>query len=341
MAKRPHVVIIGAGFAGLDCAKRLEGEPVGVPGADRYGFPLYSLDDAIRLRNHILGQFEAADADPALLAEGALTFVVVGGGPTGVETAGSLTELFSMVLARDFRRLDLSQARVVLLEMGDTLLAPFSGRAQRHALEQLGARGVELRLGERVTEVTATGVRLSTGEVIPTRTLVWAAGVRANPLADVLGLEQGGGGRIVVGPDLRVPGRPEVSVVGDLAAIAGPRGALLPQLAPVAKQSGRFVGARLARTLRGRPARRFSYVDRGTMATIGRGSAVADLPLGIHVTGMPAWLAWLFLHLLLLAGFRNRLSVFLSWAWNYVTYDRGPRLIIEPDPDGVRPPVGT
>lgn len=416
MAVCPSVVIVGAGFAGLDCAKRLLGEPVdvtlvdkrsfhtfqpllyqvatsglsasdvaypvrgifqdapniavrnatvtgidwdrrlvalaggqplpfdhlvlaagatanwfGVRGAAEHGFPLYSLADAIRLRNHVLAQFEAADVDPTLVELGALTFVVVGGGPTGVETAGALTELFSMVLAKDFRRLDVGRARVVLVEMGDTLLGPFSERARRHAHDQLVARGVELRLGQRVTRVGPREVVLASGEVIPARTLVWAAGVRANPLADVLGLVQVGGGRIAVGSDLRVAGHPEVFVVGDLAAISGADGGLLPQLAPVAKQSGHFVGEEIARSVRGRRPRRFRYLDKGTMATIGRGSAVADLPLRISLTGMPAWLAWLFLHLLLLAGFRNRLSVFVSWAWNYLTYDRGPRLIIEPE----------
>ncbi len=413
---RPKVVIVGAGFAGLDCAKRLVGEPVdvtlvdrrsfhtfqpllyqvataglsasdvaypvrgifqgapniavrlapvtgvdldrrlvgladgpplpfdhlvlaagatarwfGVPGAEEHGFPLYDLADAIRLRNHVLSQFEAADADPTLVERGALTFVVVGGGPTGVETAGALTELFAMVLTKDFPRLDVGRARVVLLEMGDAVLAPFSERARRHGHEQLAARGVELRLGERVTCVQPLQVSLAGGEVIRTCTLVWAAGVRANPLADATGLAQAAGGRIVVGRDLRVPGHPQVFVVGDMAAVSGAGDRLLPQLAPVAKQSGRFVGAEIAREAQGLGGQgRFRYRDRGTMATIGRGAAVADLPLGINLTGMPAWMAWLFLHLLLLAGFRNRLSVFISWAWNYLTYDRGPRLIIEP-----------
>lgn len=424
---RPNVVIVGAGFAGLDCAKRLVGEPVDVtlvdrrsfhtfqpllyqvataglsasdvaypvrgifqrapnvavrlasvtgvdldgrlvrlddgpplpfdhlvlaagatvrwfdvPGAEAHGFPLYDLADAIRLRNHVLSQFEAADADPILVERGALTFVVVGGGPTGVETAGALTELFAMVLAKDFPRLDVARARVVLLEMGGSVLSPFSDGARRHGHEELVARGVEVRLGERVTSVAPHEVTLASGEVIPARTLVWAAGVRANPLADSLGLAQAPGGRIVVGADLRVEGHPEVFVVGDMAAVPGSGGRLLPQLAPVAKQSGRFAGAAIAGELRGRPRRRrFRYRDRGTMATIGRGAAVADLSLGVNLTGVPAWLAWLFLHLLLLAGFRNRLSVFVSWAWNYVTYDRRPRLILEaqvdPGPEGAGP----
>jgi NADH:ubiquinone reductase (H+-translocating) len=434
MSDRPQVVIVGAGFAGLDCARALAGAPVdvtivdrnnfhtfqpllyqvatsglatsdvshpvrglfhdatnvgfrqasvagvdwdahhllldgqaplpfdrlvvaagavtgwfGVPGAEQHAFPLYGLTDAIRLRNHVLRQFEQADTDPALIDRGVLNFVVVGGGPTGVETAGALTELFSMVLSRDFPHLDITRARVTLLEMADSVLTPFSATARRHGARELRQRGVSLRFGERVVAVDADGVDLATGERIPTRALVWAAGVRANPLAEALGVEQAAGGRIVVGPDLRIPGHAEAFAIGDVAAItaapsrratAGP--ALLPQLAPVAKQSGAYVGRLLraeaeAAEHRGtprspRPVTPFRYRDKGTMATIGRRAAVADLPLGLRLTGTPAWLAWLVLHLLYLAGFRNRLTVLVNWAWSYLTYDRGPRLILG-DPD--------
>jgi NADH dehydrogenase len=302
----------------------------GVDGAAEHAFPLYGLEDAIRLRNHVIGQFERADADASLLDRGALTFVVLGGGPTGVETAGALMELFGMVFAKDFRRLDVGAARVVLLEMGDAVLAPFSKRAQRHALEQLRRRGVDVQLGERVTAVGPESVTLASGEVLSTRTVVWAAGVRANPIADVLGLEQLRGGRIKVTPDLRIPTKPHAFVVGDLAAIEGRDGALLPQVAQVAKQSGSYVGTVIARSRRGRTTKPFRYKDKGTMATIGRNAAVADLPLKIRLTGFPAWVVWLFLHLLYLVGFRNRLSVLVSWGWSYLTWDRGPRLIVEP-----------
>jgi NADH:ubiquinone reductase (H+-translocating) len=279
-----------------------------------------------------LAQFELADADPTLIDDGALTVVVVGGGPTGVEMAGALTELFGTVLAKDFPRLDVSRARVVLVEMVPHVLAPFSESARSHAAEQLRRRGVELRLGEQVESVEEGAVRLASGEAVRTRTLVWAAGVRANPLADALGLEQGRGGRIVVGPDLRVPGRPAVFVVGDLAAITGRDGEVLPQLAPVAKQSGDFAGRQILRLVRGQPLRGFRYRSRGTMATIGRRAAVADLPAGIHLRGTPAWLAWLVLHLLYLSGLRNRLSVLVNWCWSYLTYDHGPRLIVHDRP---------
>jgi NADH dehydrogenase len=415
---RPNVVIVGAGFGGIDCAKALVNEPVdvtivdrhnfhtfqpvlyqvataglassdvaypvrgifqdaaivrfrtgdvtgvdwdrntlamadgaslpfdnlvlaagattnwfGVEGAAEHAFPLYALEDAIRLRNHVIRQFERADAaEWGDVDRGALTFVVLGGGPTGVETAGALMELFGMVFAKDFRRLDVSAARVVLLEMTDAVLGPFSGRAQRYAREQLQGRGVDVRLGERVTSVTADAVTLASGEVLPTETVVWAAGVRANPLADLLGVEQVRGGRIKVTPDLRVPGRPQAFVIGDLAAIEGPGGVLLPQVAQVAKQSGAYVGKVIARSRRGRTTRSFRYRNKGTMATIGRNSAVADLPLKVRLTGFVAWVAWLFLHLLYLVGFRNRLSVLVSWGWSYLTWDRGPRLIVESAP---------
>jgi NADH dehydrogenase len=304
----------------------------GVTGAADRAFPLYTLEEAIRLRNHVIGRFERADADPSLVGNGALTFVVVGGGPTGVETAGALIELIGKVLAKDFRRLDVGAARVVLVEMADTVLAPFSRTAQRHALTQLRDRGVEVRLGERVTAVDADAVTLASGEVIPTATVVWAAGVTAHPLARTLAVEQGPGGRVVVTPELRIPAHPESFVVGDLALTPGRDGRPLPQVAQVAKQSGRYVGRELVRSVKGRPSRRFRYVDKGTMATIGRHSAVADLPLGIHLTGFVGWVAWLFLHLLYLVGFRNRLSVLVSWGWSYLTWDRGPRLIVEPFP---------
>ena len=307
----------------------------GIPGVDRHGFPLYNLADAVRLRNHVLERFEAAEARPALVDDGALTFVVVGGGPTGVEVAGALTELFHRVLRRDLPRLPVERARVVLVEMQDQLLAPFRAPSQRHALETLTERGVEVRLGAQVARVRADRVVLDDGEELAAHTLVWAAGVQANPLGRALGLATGRAGRIVVGADLQVPGRPGVWAIGDVAAIAsgGRDGELLPQLAPVAIQSGRFVGAQIAAATTGRaPATSFRYRDKGTMATIGRSRAVAELPLGIRLWGLPAWLAWLGLHLVMLAGFRNRISVFANWAWNWLTYDRGPRLIFRSGP---------
>jgi NADH dehydrogenase len=306
----------------------------GTPGAAEHGFALYTLADAVRLRNHIVERFETADAglaggQPA--APGDLTFVVVGGGPTGVETAGALSELIAMVFRKDYPELDVSRARVVLVEMQDHLLAPFSPRSRQHALETLTSRGVDVRLGAAVAEVTPDTVVLADGEVLPCRTLVWAAGVQASPLVGAFGLERGRGGRAVVAPDLSVPGRPGVWAIGDLAAAPDRHGDPLPQLAPVAMQSGRHVARQIVRLAEGRPTEPFHYRDKGTMATIGRRAAVAELPGGIRLRGGLAWAAWLGLHLVFLVGKRNRASVLLNWAWNYVTWDRGPRILLRPD----------
>ena len=348
---QPNVRFRQANVAGVDWDARtvlLDGHPpvpfdhlvvaggasvtwFGTPGAAEHGFPLYTLADATRLRNHIVERFEAADADGANTADGELTFVVVGGGPTGVETAGALVELFAMVFRKDYPELDVSRARVVLVEMQDHLLGPFGPASRKHALDTLTSRGVEVRLGAAVAEVTPKAVVLRDGEVIPARTLVWAAGVKANPLADALGLEQDRGGRLVVGPDLRVPGRDGVWAIGDIAAARGRDGGLLPQLAPVAMQAGRHVARQILRLGEGKPTEPFRYRDKGTMATIGRRAAVAELPGRIRLRGAPAWLAWLGLHLVFLVGKRNRASVLLNWAWNYLTWDRGPRLLFRPD----------
>jgi NADH dehydrogenase len=321
----------------------------GTPGAAEHGFALYTLADAVRLRNHILERFEAAAARAAAglpPRDGDLTFVVVGGGPTGVETAGALAELFAMVFRKDYPELDVfgpsptgralapadpPPARILLVELQDHLLSPFSPPSRRHALETLSSRGVEVRVGTGVAAVGPDSVTLETGEVVPCATLVWAAGVRANPLADVLGLEQGRGGRIVVGPDLRVPGREGVWAIGDIAAATDATGDLLPQLAPVAMQAGRHVARQIGRLAEGKATEPFRYFDKGTMATIGRRAAVAELPGRIRLRGGLAWLAWLGLHLVFLVGKRNRASVLLNWAWNYLTWDRGPRLLLRTD----------
>ena len=309
----------------------------GVPGAETWSFPLYSLDDATALRNHVLSRFEAADARPELIEDGALTFVVVGGGPTGVETAGALAELFHSVLRRDFPSLDVSRARVVLVEMVDAVLPPFSPQSQWHAHDALRERGVELVFGESVAEVDQHRVMLASGNELRAHTVVWAAGVRAHPLVEALGIEVGRGGRVVVDEHLRVPGRDGVYAIGDVASMPGPGGAALPQLAPVAIKSGQHVAREIsARVGAGRAPGPFHYRDRGKMATIGRRSAVAELPFGLRLSGSVAWLAWLFLHLVWLIGFRNRLSVLLNWAWSYVARDRGERLIF-----GSRRPGGS
>jgi NADH dehydrogenase len=306
----------------------------GTPGAAEHGFALYTLEDAVVLRNHIVQRFEAADADGAELDRGGLTFVVVGGGPTGVETAGALAELFAMVFRKDYPGLDVSGARVVLVEMQDHLLGPFTAPSRRHALDTLRARGVDVRLGAKVASVTPDTVTFADGEVLPCQTLIWAAGVQASPLAAAAGVDQGPGGRITVAADLRIRNRPGGWAIGDIAAVHDRRGFVLPQLAPVAMQSGRHVARQIARLLEGKPTTPFRYRDKGTMATIGRRAAVAELPAGIRLRGGLAWLAWLGLHLVFLVGKRNRASVLLNWAWNYLTWDRGPRLILRPEPRG-------
>jgi NADH dehydrogenase len=311
----------------------------GVEGAEAHGFPLKNVADAVNLRSHVLFQFEAASRDPALVGEGALTFVIVGGGPTGVEMAGALRELFDRVLRKDFPALDVRRARVVLVEAGGALLASYRPKLRDYTWRQLEKRGAEVRLNESVVEVTPEAVRLASGEAIPTRTLVWAAGVRANPLADRLGLEQARGGRLVVDATLRVPGRPEVFVAGDLAGSADPEGVLYPQVAQVAIQQGIHAAREIERALRGETSQPFRYRDKGQMATIGRNAAVLELPNGWTATGLVAWLGWVAIHIVNLAGFRNQLSVFFNWVYSYFTYDRGPRLISPAWPETDEVPV--
>ena len=304
----------------------------GIPGVAEHAFALKGLPDAVALRSHILACFERAAADPGLLDEGVLTVVVVGGGPTGVELSGALVELFGHVLAKDFPHLDVSRAEVVLLEAADHLLGAFSPPTRRLALETLRARGVTVRLGQQVDRIVDGAVHLGDGSRVRAGTVVWVAGVRPVSLPTVgppLPLVQGG--RVAVGSDLRVEGQDRVFAIGDLAAG-------WPQLAPVAMQQARHAARQIARLEAGRATRSFHYRDKGTMATIGRGAAVAELPLGVHMAGFVAWVLWLFLHLLTLVGFRNRAAVLLNWSWNYLTYDRGPRLILDFGDD--RPATG-
>jgi NADH dehydrogenase len=311
----------------------------GIPGVEEHSFPLKSMPDALRLRAHLLGQFELAENNPAMVDKGALTVVVVGGGPTGVEMAGALHELFKHVLVHDFPELDVTRARVVLLEATDHLLAPFHPSSRKHALDILRKRDVEVRLGQAMDRATPDEVVLKDGTVIPTRTLVWGAGVRANPLADVLGLEQTRGGRIVVGDDLSVPGRPEVFCVGDLAGAGDGKGGLLPQVAQPAIQEAKHAAQQIEHTLQGTARTGFEYKDRGIMATIGRNAAVTELPSGARFKGVLAWYMWLALHLAYIIGFRSRVSVLVNWIWSYLTYDRHARIIVavEPTRRGARP----
>ena len=307
-----------------------------VDGASEHGFPLYTLEDAIRVRNHMLTLFEAADSDPALVDDGVLNFVVVGGGPTGVEVSGALVELFERVLEQDFHDLDVHRSRVILVEQANQLLTPFSKKSQRYARKVLTRRGVEVRLGTAVRRIALDHVELSSGEVVPTRLVVWAAGVRANRLAGALGVPQGRGDRVPVDDDLSITGRPEAFAIGDIADIDDGHGGRLPQLAQVAIQGGIHAAEQILADRDGRARTAFRYHDKGTMATIGRRAAVAELPTTpwrrpLTLDGPLAWLAWLGLHLVYLVGARNRVSVLTNWAWNYLTWDRGPRLILRPE----------
>ena len=308
----------------------------GVPGVKRYGYLIKSLSEANTLRSHILRQFEAASADPSTVERGALTFVLVGAGPTGVEMAGALVELFDRALPPDYPELDVvDRARVVMLEMTDRVLPPFGPRSQRYAESVLRRRGVDVRLNATVNEVGADEVTLESGESIRTRTLIWVAGVRGHPLAEALDLEMSKGYRIRVEPDLSIPGHPEAFVAGDLAGAEDEEGDLYPQLAPVAIQQGRHAARMVLASLEGRERRRFHYADRGMMAIIGRNAGIAELSRrfgGFRMRGLVGWLGWLFLHLLYLPGFKNRVDTLLNWVYNYLTYDRHARLILESAP---------
>ena len=301
----------------------------GVPGVDEHTFGLKTLDDALSIREHVLARFEESSADSSA-PEGTLNVVICGGGPTGVELAGGMLELFSKVLAKDFRHLDVAQARIVIVDAADRLLGGLSPASSATAQRVLTKRGVEIITGVGVAAIEADGVVLADGRRIPARTVVWTAGVRASPLASLLGVELTRGGRIVVDAHYAVPGHPGVYAVGNIAADPA---APLPQVAQPAIQAG----AHVARRILGRDET-FRYHDKGAMATIGRHAAVTELPGGRRLTGPLGWLAWLGLHLVYLMGFRNRASVLLTWAWNYLAYDRAARLLTGQSVDRVLEP---
>ena len=307
-------------------------EDFGVPGVAEHAFGLKSLAEATMLRNQLLRRFEEASralADGPADEDGTLSFVIAGGGPTGVELAGALAELVDLVVRRDHPSLDIGRVRIVLVEARDALLGGFSARSSRAALDGLQERGVDVRLEVGIASVTADHVTLTDGETIPARLVIWAAGVGASPIATLLGVTLGRGRRIPVDKHLRVVGIDDVFAVGDIAASEGADGQLLPQVAPVAIQHAGHVAQVLADAAKGRTTPAFRYRDKGSMATIGRASAVAELPGGLRMRGTIAWLAWLVLHLLMLAGFRNRVSVLLSWIWNYLRHDHSARLILD------------
>ncbi len=298
----------------------------GVPGVADCAFGLKSAAEATAIRDHVIDSFETASKGSA--TPGAATSVViVGGGPTGVEMAGGFAELFDRVLTKDFPEIDRTDMSVTLVEAGPRLLSSLHPKLGERARVRLERMGVRVELETTVDAVHADRVSLGDGREIDAATTIWAAGIRANPLADSLGAERTRGGRIVVDDHLRLPGHDDVYVVGDIAATRNPA----PQVAPAAMQGGRHVAQQIA----GSANAPFAYRDKGSMATIGRNAAVVELPRSIRFGGFAGWVSWLFLHLVMLIGFRNRLNVLVNWAWNYLTWDRGSRIVVDLDEPGL------
>jgi NADH:ubiquinone reductase (H+-translocating) len=301
-------------------------------GADEHAFPLYSLDDAVELRSRILGVFEAADNDPSLLDQGALNFVIVGGGPTGVELAGALSDLINETMTKEYHHLAVTAAQVHLVDLGTSLLAPFSDSAHGYASKVLERKGVRLHMGVAVTEVGPGHVTLADGTTIPTRCVVWGGGIMAPDATAADGLPHGRGGRIDVQPDLGVEGLPGVYVVGDAANIPGPDGSSLPQLGSVALQSGAWAADNIRAVAAGRHAKPFHYHDKGIMAMIGRGAAIAEVGAHRHeLHGVVAFSAWLGVHSALMLGVRNRIDAFVAWGWDNFSSSRGPQVLDRAD----------
>ncbi len=319
----------------------------GHPEWEQYAPGLKTIEDATDIRRRVLYAFEAAErvGDPAERHVW-LTFVVVGGGPTGVELAGAVAEVAHATLRGNFRSFDPRTARIILLEAADRILGSYPPKLSAKAVKSLQRLGVTVRTGAAVTDVGPAHVAVRAGgaaEVIPTRTILWGAGVDASPLARTLsaatGAELDRAGRILVQPDLTLPGHPEIFVLGDMALYPHQTGKPLPGVAPVAMQQGQYVADLIQRRLRGEPAIPFHYRDRGSMATIGRASAVADLGW-VRLSGFLAWLAWLFIHILFLIEFENRMLVLFQWAWNYFTRNRSARLITGTLPTSLDAPQG-
>jgi NADH dehydrogenase len=419
MADRPKVVIVGAGFGGLACARKLDGEPVDVVLVDQHNYHLFtpllyqvatgllnpsdvayplravfrhspnvrfrqatvtrielanklvrldgapplaydylvlatgstdnyfgnqdvarvsfglkSLEDATRLRNQVLTCLERADAEPDPEARRPLlTFVIVGGGPTGVESSGALSELMAIVAGKDYHRISLSEIRIVLVEGTDRLLGAFSPRLGRYAQRVLTRRKVEVRTGSLVKTANGHSVTLSDGTAIASATIIWSAGVRPNDPIGESPIPRFRNARIQVDEWLRIPGSPGAFAIGDAAS---PRAGdhELPMLSPPAMQGGRYVASAIVDEVRGIQTARqpFHYLDKGTMATIGRSAGVTHLPGGLEFTGFLGWLTWLFVHIYYLIGFRNRISALAAWAWDFVRHDRPIRIILAASP---------
>ena len=346
LRSRKNVEVLMADVTGFDLDRRMVQTPEGeIPydylivaagaGHSYFGHEdwepfapgLKTIEDALEIRRRVLLAFELAERQTAAgQMTSALNFVVVGGGPTGVELAGTLAEICRHALAHEFRSIDPARTHILLVEGGPRVLPTYPEDLSRSAQEQLNGLGVEVRTSTMVTNVEAGAVHL--GETrLPATVILWAAGVAASPLGKKLGVPVDRAGRVPVQPDLSVAGHPEIFVIGDLAAAKDAHGKMLPGVAQVALQQGKFVSKLIRQEVEShspRPA--FHYWDKGSLATIGRAAAVADFGR-IHISGYIAWLSWLFIHIFFLIGFRNRLQVFIQWAWSYVTYERGARLI--------------
>ncbi len=421
-AQKPHVVIVGAGFGGLEAAKLLGHDPVRVTVIDRTNYHLFqpllyqvataalspadiaapirgvvhkypnvdvmlaevnaidveakkvrtgeqeiaydylilatgsrhsyfgndqwetlapglkSLEDAVEIRRRLLMAFEYADkVHDEAARNAAMSFVIIGGGPTGVEMAGAIAEIARYTLAKDYRHINPSDARVILIEGDKRVLSGFPEDLSASALKQLQELGVEVIVGEHATNLTEQGLEVA-GKFIACRVKIWAAGNTASFLGKSLGAPVDRAGRVMVNPDLSIPGHPEVQVIGDLANFPHQNGKPLPGVSPVAMQQGRHAARNILAMIESRKAQRFWYWDKGSMATIGRNKAVADLNW-VHFSGLPAWLAWLFVHVIFLVGFRNRVAVLLQWAWAYFTFNKGARLITRSFQAEHRPPA--
>jgi NADH:ubiquinone reductase (H+-translocating) len=305
----------------------------GTPGASEHSYPLYSLHDAERLRSRILAMLESADRDPSLVAKGALNFVIVGGGPTGAEMAGSFGDALQAALKRKasdqvYKNLPKDQTKILLVDGGHAVLSAFSSKAQTYAAKMLEQRGVEIRLGTRVKEVGSGHVLLSDGTRVQTHTVIWAGGLKAATLSSNLGIATGQGGRIDVQADLTVPGLTGVYALGDFANIADKDGNPLPQLGSVAEQSGKWCAKNILLDVAGEPREPFHYLDKGIMAMIGRNSAVAEVGEHRHeLEGAIAFAAWVGVHAALLTSTRARVEAFVEWAWDYFGKARGDAVL--------------
>jgi NADH:ubiquinone reductase (H+-translocating) len=299
---------------------------------------LKSLEDAVEIRRRILLAFEFAEkTENAEARAAAMNFVIIGGGPTGVEMAGAIAEIARETLAKDFRHIDPSQARVILVEAEPRVLSAFPADLSESARKQLQQLGVEVRTGVHAENLTEYGLDVA-GEFIPCRVKIWAAGNTASFVGKTLGVPVDRAGRVMVRDDLTIPDHREVQVIGDLANFTGKDGKPLPGVSPVAIQQGHHAARNIQHMIDGAKPQRFYYWDKGSMATIGRNKAVADLNV-VHFSGFPAWLAWLFIHVLYLVGFRNRMAVLFQWAWAYVTFNKGARLITRNFQAEQRPPA--